>query len=264
MDFQYNKSNEMDAIRDYNNSNNNFKIIIILTIICISIFFLHKIYSNQNIDDNYNIEILEEEYDSLNNYKSVNELEVGKSYLLLASKTDKYDYSMYLSRNSTDGMYASFIYYFPDKTRIIFNLPPSMLIMDDQIYDFCIKGKLYKDMYGPKDYKIDVKKEDVIYAFNATFKAEEPIDINSIKSVDELVEGQNYYFNSPYFDGEINWTNWPRYLIYHLKDETEIWFNIEENEETFDRNNVYVSGTLSIEKRFKDNDNVGFTVYIIK
>ena len=281
MNYFGNEPNNTNPIRE-NNTSGNYAVLFIIFIIIAAMMYLFDDTTNQkhkkmmksvsgvsqnNNDlttEKYSVEDIDEVDDNLSNYKSVNDLEIGKYYVLTATKEEKYNYNMYLSKNSEDGKYASFIYYFPDETRIIVNLPPSLLIKDEQIYDFSIKSKLTKSKYGVKDYKMDVEETDIIYANNAEFRSAKPIDIGEISSVSELVEGQNYFFKTNYVEGEIDWVSWPNYMIYNLPDGNEIWINIEGDEKTFNRKNVYVSGQLSIEKRFKSLDDTGFTVYIIK
>lgn len=203
-------------------------------------------------------------YNDLKQYKSANELTIGKYYFLKVMPEEKYQYSMYLSANSEDGMYASFIYYFPDQTRIIFSLPPDLLIKEDYLTDFYVQGRLYKEQYGVKNLKIDVSKKDVLYANNAVWRADEYINIDTVKSVDELVEGQKYYLEEEKLTDEIEWGIWPHYIIHKLKDGTEIWFIIEEEKQQFNKNNVRKEGMLSIERRVKDPNNEDFTVYIVR
>lgn len=203
-------------------------------------------------------------YNDLKQYKSANELTIGKYYFLKVMPEEKYQYSMYLSANSEDGMYASFIYYFPDQTRIIFSLPPDLLIKEDYLTDFYVQGRLYKEQYGVKNLKIDVSKKDVLYANNAVWRADEYINIDTVKSVDELVEGQKYYLEEEKLTDEIEWGIWPYYIIHKLKDGTEIWFIIEEEKQQFNKNNVRKEGMLSIERRVKDPNNEDFTVYIVR
>lgn len=108
-------------------------------------------------------------------------------------------------------------------------------------------------------------KKDVLYSNNAVWKTDGYINIDTIKSVDELVEGQKYYLEEEKLIDEIDWVNWPHYIIHKLKDGTEIWFIIEEEEQQqFNKNNVKEKGTLSIEKRFKDPNSEGYTVYIVR